>query len=163
MNRWTWHLARSLFRFAGKSAATEPEPPPDLPPPERGAPAVVVPPPETDLALLQACEELRARSMQGVRQLESIPDGDWRQFADAVSRSDGALHAALDNVTAMRAESAAGLRAKAEAMQAVLDGASEDAELATRIARSLITDALAVLPPGGRSARNLIEEPGHGV
>jgi hypothetical protein len=158
MNSWTWHLARSLFRFAGKSAPAEPEPPPDLAPPERSAPAHVAPP-DADAALIRACEALRARQAQGGRHLEAIPEGDWRRFADAITADDGALRAALDGVLAIAAESPAGLRAKAAAIEPLLDGA-DDGELASRIARALITDAKRVLP-ASRSAHGPVEEPRH--
>jgi hypothetical protein len=151
MSRWTRHLARSLFWFAGKPAPAEDDEEAFAdPPPQRAAP--LLPTDDADQALLRACADLRARHARGDQTLAAVPEGAWREFADAVTQSDGALQQAVRNITEMRAHGAAGLRAKAEAMQIVLDGAAEDADLAASIACSLIADILAVTPATTTSA-----------
>jgi hypothetical protein len=145
MNSWTRHLARSLFRLAGRPIPAEEEEDADRqpdPPPRRADDAAESN--DADHALLRACSEFRAGHARGDQALAAVPEGAWRQFADAMVQSDGALDQAVAEITTLRAHGSNGLRAKAEALRIVLDGAGEDAELATRIARSLIEDVLAV-------------------
>src|SRR5579875_2105861 len=103
MNSWTWHLARSLFGLAGKPVPDEPDLA-SLPPPVREAPVPLGP---GDDALLLACRDLVARCGEGAERLGAIPDGAWREFADAVADRDDALRLALERVADMRAGSPA--------------------------------------------------------